>query len=425
MVGIDDIVITGLGCVSPIGIGRQAFQQALLDGKCGIRCLYRIQDEPQTTFYGATVDDFSGKLYVTPRKALKVMSREVQLAYAAAHLAWQDSALADASVDPDRMGVIWGSEIIPGDEAELNGAIRASSSQGKMDFSAWGREFPKEIYPLWMLRNLPNMPACHVGIAVDARGPNNTIAQEEVSSLLALSEAALIMQSGRADVMIVGAVGGRVSPTRLAFRLHDFYDQHPYDPATAEGPRSDPFGPGRRGIVPAEGAGAIILERRRHAVARGAPILASFQGQASRCGQPKSKYGGSRIAISSAISGALRDAGVDVAELDHVCAQGYSEKLLDIEEGQAIREILGQVPVTAFSSYFGTAGAACGILELIASIVGMHSGKRLATLHHQSTDPECPVQVCATTVPVTQTRFLKISHTAFGQAAAAVIECEM
>ncbi len=139
-------------------------------------------------------------------RALKVMSREVQIAYAAAHLAWEDAGLSDAKPDPDRMGVVYGSEMIPGDHAEVVEAVLGCATNGQFDPSLLGQNYSK-IFPLWMLRNLPNMPACHVAIAIDARGPNNTIVMEEVSGLLALSEAICIMQRDHADLMVVGAMG--------------------------------------------------------------------------------------------------------------------------------------------------------------------------------------------------------------------------
>lgn len=425
MIGVDDIVITGLGCVTPIGIGREAFEAGLLSGKCGIQHHLTLDDVQATTYYAATIDDFDGKLYVTPRKALKVMSREVQLAYAAAHLAWQDADLSEFRLDPERMGVVFGSEILTGDHDAICPAVRACSESGQMDFSVWGREFPKHIYPLWMLRNLPNMPACHVGIAVDARGPNNTIAQEEVSSLLALAEAAMIIDRGHADLMVVGSVGNRVTPTRLSYRLRNLYDQHPFDPAARVSERCIPFATRRHGIVPSEGAGVLIIERRSHAVARGAKILARLTGHASRCGQPQFPYGGSRQAVADAARSAISQSGIETADLNHVCVQGYSEKQLDLEESHAIHEAIGNVPVSAFSSYFGTAGAASGILELMASLIGLRHQKRLATLNYQDTDPECPVNVCNQTVRATSPHFLKLSFTPFGHAAAAVIECEI
>lgn len=423
MVGLRDIVITGIGCVSPLGIGRCAFQRALLAEQCAIRPRIVLSDTERTTYYAASVDDFDGKQYVTPRKALKVMGREIQMAYSAAHLAWQDAGLTDVSPDPERMGAVYGTEMIPGDLMDILPCVQACSTNGEMDFSTWGKVFDKHIYPLWMLKYLPNMPACHVGIAVDARGPNNSIALEEASSLLALGEAADVIRRDAADMMIVGACGARVTPTRLMYRVHGVYDQHPYDADVSDGERAGPFDRRRRGIVPSEAAVALVIESRSHAVQRGADILAVLTGNSSRFGRPSQQYGGSRQALVSAARDAMAQADITASQLAHVSPQGFTQRQLDIEEAAAIAEVAGEVPVTAYSSYFGTAGAASGLLELTASILAVRDGLTLPTLGFAQPDPECAIRVCRERQKTSQANILKLSFTLQGQAAAVVVQC--
>jgi 3-oxoacyl-[acyl-carrier-protein] synthase II len=202
------------------------------------------------------------------------------------------------------------------------------------------------------------------------------------------------------------------------------YDQHPWDESAAHQPRCVPFDASRRGIVPGEGAGVLVLERRSHAVKRDANIWGRVCSFASRFHEPEAHYGGSGKAIAAAARSALQEAGLEAHDISHVCAQGFSHPLLDIEESVAIRQVVGDVPVTAFSSYFGTAGAASGMLELIASLLALEDQHILPTLNHDRTDPECPVNVCTRAVASDKPHFLKISFTAFGHAAAAVLECE-
>ncbi len=420
MVGVNDIVITGIGCVTPIGIGRAALWQSLSAGQCGISRLHVTQDEQQLAFYGARIDDFDGKQHVTPRKALKVMSREVQLAYASAQLAWEDAALGSCSLTPDRVGVVYGSEMIPGDIEDFTNAIRACSRTGKMDSAAWGPSFSKHIFPLWMLRNLPNMPACHIGIAIDARGPNNTIAQEEVSSLLALAEAAAVIDREQADLMVVGAIGSRITPTRLSYRAPGLYDQHPLD---TQAKRCIPFDARRRGIVPGEGAGTIVLERRSHAVRRGAKIYGVLQSSACGFGRPATHWGGSSTALSQVMHSALERASIAPEDLSHISAQGYSEQQLDMSEATAIAGIAPHIPVSAFSSYFGTVGAASGMLEMIASLLAAREGWVLPILGYEQFDQACPITTHSVPQPATEPWFLKLSFTPSGHAAAVVIQC--
>lgn len=426
MAGLDDIVVTGMGCVSPLGIGCDAMKASLLEEKCAIKKLISLDDEQATTYYGATVDDFNGKLYVKPRKAIKVMSRAVQMAYTSAQLAWQHAGLDgdDQELDADRMGVVYGSEILPCDTFEVEPAVRACSTDGVMDHSKWGDEFAKHIYPLWMLRNLPNMPACHIGIAIDARGPNNTIAQEEVSSLLAISEAASIIQRGHADLMVTGGLGGRVITTRLAFRVGDLYDQNPGNQSSDASTRSTPFGKTRHGIISSEGAGALILERRRHAVARGAKILARLASTSSRFAAPSKDYGGSRQAVASAALDAIKRANITSEDIDHCVSQGYSHPVLDIEEGHGIESVIGDRPVTAPSSYMGTAGAASSVLEIIASLIGMQERVRFPVNGGYSSHEACKVNLCSERVATTSPFMLKTTFSPTGHAAAAVFECE-
>jgi 3-oxoacyl-[acyl-carrier-protein] synthase II len=426
MVGTNDIVITGLGCVSPIGIGREAFWDSLKSGKCGISLVHCIEGDERREFYGGVVKDFDGKVYVTPRKALKVMNREAQTAYSVAHLAWRDAKLNDVELDADRLGVIYGSEIMPGEIQDLTCAIQNCSVAGEMQPDRWGQQFSRDIFPLWMLKNLPNMPACHVGIAINARGPNNTIVEEEISGLQALIEAAMIIERDKADVMVVGAVGGRVAPTRLIFRLESIYRQKnaPADTVAGEG-LCIPFDLRRCGVVPAEGAAALVLERRSHAVRRGAKIYGQLTGFANRFAKPVELHSGSRVSVGNAIRSALNMSEIDSSELGMVSAQGFSAPGLDVEESQAIASVCGDVPVTAFSSYFGTAGAGCGLLELVAGVLATSNGLTLPTLGYSQPDPRCPVRVTTKAANITSDYMLKLSFTPYGHAAAVVVRCNI
>ncbi len=429
MVGTNDIVITGLGCVSPIGIGREAFWKSLHSGRCGIRLLHCIEGDPVTgvgrrEYHGGVVADFDGKVYVTPRKALKVMNREVQTAYSAAHLAWQDAKLTDAEVNAERIGVVYGAEMMPGEIRDLTGAIANCSEAGEMNFDRWGQQFSKDIFPLWMLKNLPNMPACHVGIAINAQGPNNTIVEEENSGLQALIEAAMVIQRDAADVMVVGGVGSRIGAARLIFRLEPIYRRAPAPENTVDGKGlCVPFDERHCGMIPAEAAAAIVLERRSHAVRRGAMIYGQLTGFANRFALPQRPHSGSRIAIANAAKSALAMADLDPSELSMVAAQGYSQPQLDLEESHAIASVCGDVPVTAFSSYMGTAGAASGLIELIAGVLATTNGVLLPTLDFKKLDQDCPIRVSTAIAPTTSGDMLKVSFTPFGHAAAVVVRC--
>ena len=260
-----------------------------------------------------------------------------------------------------------GADMIPCELDELVGTYRSCIVDGRFDFSRWGPAVTAELFPLWMLKYLPNMPACHIGIAQDARGPNNTITLGDVSTLSALAEAARVLERGQADAIIAGGVGSRIHPVLWVRSQVIGQSRRNGDPAAA----SRPFDALRDGLVNGEGAGAFILETQPHAQARGARILARILGYAGvfeprRNGQPCQG-----TAIRRAIVAALAAAGLKPADIGHVVAHGLSTIDGDRLEAQAIRDTLGDVPVTAPKSYFGYLGAASGALETAVERVGV------------------------------------------------------
>lgn len=418
------IAITGVGCVTPIGTGRQDFLAGLFSGKSAIRALQTLSDSNKTTFRGAQIDGFEGKQYVKPRKAIKVMSREVQLAFAAAQLAWQDAYPDEQRPEPDRIGVVFGSELLPGDVGDIIPAVQACIVDSKLDTSQWGTTFGKQIYPLWMLKNLPNMPACHVGIAVDARGPNNTIAQEEVSGLLALSEAVQTIRRGATDTMLVGAIGSRLTPTRLSFRPRFLYDEHPQASSVGSDILGAAFDEQRAGIVPSEGAVTLAIEELASAESRGAQILGFVRSVSSTFGRPGSEHGGSRQAIAKAIRAALASSGVGAKELSHISAQGFAGRVLDVEEAAGILAAVGpDIPVCVASSYYGSAGAASCLMHLVASLLAAQAGNLFPTVGYTKPDVDCSLNIVREPRKADGRCFIQVGFTPEGHASAAVIEC--
>ena len=202
-----EVVITGLGVVSPIGIGVEAFQASLRAGRSGVGPISLFDASGFPVRIGAEVRDFDPKAYVRPRKSLKVMAREIQFGFAAADMALAEAKFDSTRAEPDRFGVVFGAEMIYCELADLESAYRASLRGGDFEMSQWGETAMGEIYPLWLLKNLPNMVACHVAIANDARGPNNTIGHSDVGSLAAIMEAVRVIERDKADLMIAGGVG--------------------------------------------------------------------------------------------------------------------------------------------------------------------------------------------------------------------------
>jgi 3-oxoacyl-[acyl-carrier-protein] synthase II len=414
----NEVVITGLGVVSPVGIGVEAFWRAMLEMRSGVRPLAQFDPAAVPLKIAAEVVGFDPKEFVKPRKSLKVMTRDIQFGVTAAGMACDSAGLESGAVDPERMGVVFGADMMQCEPADVAAAFRGCLVEGKFDFARWGTAAFEQIYPLWMLKYLPNMPACHIAIAHDARGPNNSIALGDVSSLLAIAEAVRVIRRGQADVMVTGGTCSRIHPTTWVRHCIGEFSRRTDDPAAA----SRPFDSDRDGAVHGEGAAAFIVERRGFAEARGARILATVAGYASTFesrdnGKP---YRGDSVRYS--IRQSLRSADLAGGDVGHVNAHGLSTRRDDAAEAQAIRAELGDVPVTAPKSVFGNLGAGGGAVEMVASVLALCEGTVPATLNYEREDETCPVHVVRDR-PLTGAKpsALLLNQASTGQAAALVL----
>jgi len=413
-----DVLITGLGVISPIGVGREAVWESITGRRSGVRPLANLQAAGWLAPFGGNVVDFEPKEYIQPRKSIKVMCREIQLASAAAELAWQDAGLGAATIDPERFGVVGAAGVLYCDLEELRIPFIEWLKQEDFDIHRWSRKAMGELYPLWMLKYLPNMPACHIGIRYDARGPNNTISLGDVSSMLAVAEAADVIRRGHADVMIVGGTGSKLNVTDFVWHGDARLGCNGKLPPERV---SRPFDARRCGMVYGEGAAQIVLESRAHAEARGARVMARVAGTASRYELAAERMHPTGDSIARAMRIALEQAEISPHEVGHVNAHGSSTREDDTAEAQAIRAVLGNVPVTALKSFFGNLGPGGGMVELAISLIGMSHGAVPLTLNYETPDPECPVNV-ATEIDAPQSpAFVKLSHNSTGQAVAIVV----
>ena len=297
-----DVVITGMGIVSPLGVGRDDVWQAIDERRSGVVRLEHLAASTYPSPIGALVANFEPKQYIRPRKSLKVMGPDIRFAVAAAELAWQDAGLAEASLNPDRIGVVCGAGMICLDPHELAPVYQACMPNGSFVYDRWGAEGMKNLFPLWLLKYLPNMPGCHIGIARDARGPNNSISLGDVSSLLAISEAADVIRRGAADIIISGGTSSRIPIVDLVWRGGASVSRQATDPATA----CRPFDAGRDGLVNGEGAAQFVLETGNHAEARGARVIARVLGFGRRCESSARTLRPTGRAIRGAIQAAPR-----------------------------------------------------------------------------------------------------------------------
>jgi 3-oxoacyl-[acyl-carrier-protein] synthase II len=426
------VVITGLGLVTPLGDLPDRFWISLVEGRGAVRPVEAFPVDGLPNRLGAEIRNFDflkspalakAKFIKELRKSRKYMARDIQLCVTAAQLAMVDAGLDQGGVDPARIGIDLGAGLISSELDELAPAItQASAATGMFDFQAWGRESIGVIEPIWLLKYLPNMLACHISILMDCQGPSNTITEADASSNLAIAEAARIIARGKADVMIAGGADSKMHPlsfVRLALQ-HGMSRWHG-DPAGA----CRPFDLRRDGTVPGEGAGIVILEEWEHALRRGAAIHGELLGAGSGC-DAMSRGGldpegtGTEIAIASA----LREAGLSPSAIGHINAHGSGSRVGDLAEARAFHRVFGTTPppVTALKGYIGTLASGCGGVELIGSLIGVNRGLIPPVLNCDDPDPACALDVVrGQPRPTRNPTFVNTNITANGQAAALVL----
>jgi 3-oxoacyl-[acyl-carrier-protein] synthase II len=427
------VVITGIGLVSPLGSSPEQLWSALAAGHSGVGELTGAPAAALPTRYGAEASQFTGSIddfgpldkamSRTIKKNLKVMCREIQMGVAVAQLALASASLDLAAANLDRVGVVYGSDYMLTLPQEFATGVRnCLTPEGAFDFRNWAEKGLPSVEPLWLLKYLPNLPASHIAIFNELRGPNNSLTMREASSNLAIGEAYATIVRGHADAILAGATGTKIHPART---IH-VVTQEEIASGDGEPTRlSRPFDLHRTGAVMGEGAAAILLEELETAKARGAQIHGEVIGAASSAATDERGTGQIRTAVRNVLTMALRNAGLTPDDVGHVNAHGLGSRRIDAEEAQAIAEVFqsrrSPVPVVAAKSYFGNLGAAGGLVELIASVLAQQNGNLFATLNYQTPDPDCPIRVVATEgVPAGDT-FVNVNVSPQGQASAAVV----
>jgi 3-oxoacyl-[acyl-carrier-protein] synthase II len=426
------VVITGLGLVSPLGNTPDELWAALEAGRSGVGPISAMPTANLTTTFAAEARGFTGDIgdfgplekekQKQIRKALKLMCRETQMGVAAAQRALGDAGLPGPAYEPKRIGVVFGSDYMMTLPDEFSAGVAKCTTDGKFSFPQWGDEGMGLLAPLWLLKYLPNMPASHVAIFNDLRGPSNSHTLREASSNLAIGEAAAIIQRGAADAILAGATGTRVHPLRT---LHVILQEELAGNGVAPERASRPFDLHRTGSVLGEGAGAVMLERLDTAQARGAKIYGEVVGYGSSFVATKNMVARCDRALANVMQATLRSAKIAPRDVGHIHAHGMSTRNSDAQESRAINEVFGDaaktVPVTAAKSYFGNLGAGGGAVELIASLLAMQHGKLFPILNYETPDPECSVAAVTDDATPAGASFLKASVTPQGQASAVLV----
>jgi len=388
------VVVTGLGVVAPNGIGRESFWSACLNGKSGVGPIRSFDASGHPVKIAAEIADFDVGPFLpaSHKKSQKIMSRAMRFAVGAAGLAVQDSGLNLNRVNPERVGVVMGTGLVPVDLPELAPAlVDACDENGKLQTRRLGERSRNALFPLWILKYLPNMFSAHISMALNAQGPNNTITTACAAGTQAVGEAFRLIDRGDADIILAGGADSRIDPL-LMLAYNALGALSPSERPANEVSR--PFDRGRDGFVMGEGAGVLVLEELERAKRRGAVIYAEVLGlgtsfDAHGVTKPDPYARGAARAISAA----LREARVDCKDVDYINAHGTSTRLNDIMETVAVKRVFGDgarvLPLSSIKSMVGHLIGAAGAVEAVALALTLRLGALPPTINLTQPDPQC------------------------------------
>ncbi|MBS4539765.1 beta-ketoacyl-ACP synthase II [Clostridium sp. D2Q-11] len=396
------VVITGIGVISPIGIGKDNFWKALVAGKSGVDYITRFDTTDYATKIAAEVKDFDPVNYIDKKEA-KRMDRYTQFAVAASRLAIDDAKINTDEIDNERFGVIFGSGI---------GGIETFEEQKEKLIN----KGPKRISPFFIPMMIGNMAAGQIAIAFNAKGPNETVVTACASSTNAIGDAFKVLQRGDADILITGGSEASITPIALAgFSSMKALSTNNDNPQKA----SRPFDKDRDGFVMGEGSGVLILETLEHALNRGAKIYAEVAGYGSTCDAnhittPLEDGSGAKRAMELAI----KDAKVDKSKINYINAHGTSTYYNDKFETLAIKnlfeESLYNIKISSTKSMTGHLLGAAGGVEAIATTLAIKNGIIPPTINLVNQDEECDLNYVPNTAIKEEVNYALSNSLGFG-----------
>lgn len=371
------VVVTGMGCISPLGNTVDSTWQALLAGQSGAGPITHFDATGYKTHFAAEVKGFDAEALLGRREARR-MDRFTQFAVVAAGQALDQSGLVVDNDNRHRIGAIIGTGI--GGIGTLLREVDKIRERG-----------PQRVSPFMVPMMLPDTGAGQVAIQFGLRGPNMAVVTACATGANAIGEAAETIRRGAAEVMVAGgAEAGIVGPALACFNVMDAVSTRNEAPERA----SRPFDLDRDGFVMGEGAGALILESEEHARRRGAAVLAEVSGygatnDAFHISAPLEDGSGAAACMRTAIA----DAGLQPEDIDYINAHGTSTRLNDASETTAIKAVFGrrahEVPVSSTKSVTGHLLGAAGAVEAIFSILALRDQIMPATINYETPDPAC------------------------------------
>jgi 3-oxoacyl-[acyl-carrier-protein] synthase II len=374
------IVITGIGVLSPIAIGRDAYWEALFEGKTGFRLITLFDTSPFRVRIAGEIAAFDPLLFLG-KKGLRDLDRSTRLICSAAKLAIDDSKIVINEDTTHSMGVSIGTTF---------GSLHSISQFDRSGLI----EGPRLVNPSHFPNTVINSPASQVSIRFKIKGFNTTISTGFCASLDAVSYAADFIRLNRADVVFAGGVEELCEETFMGF--HHLGCLSGIDGSE---PRCCPFDAGRNGIILSEGAAVLILEDEERARKRGAEIFARIRGYGNAFDpSANGDFNHAGQGLRNAVSLALRDASLAPGDIDYICACSNSSKGLDRMETSVIKQVFGElaykIPVSSIKSMTGESYSASGALSMAAAVGALQKGTIPPTVNHSERDPECDLD-CA------------------------------
>jgi 3-oxoacyl-[acyl-carrier-protein] synthase II len=371
------VVVTGLGSVSPLGIGVPALWDGLIAGRSGVRCVQHFDTEMLPVKIAAEVPDFDPKAFMDP-KSVRRMDRFAHFAIAGTREALADAALEISDENRERVAVVMNTG---------GGGIPTIES----NVTAMAVHGPSRVGPLVIPMFAPNMASSQVSIAFGIQGPTITSAAACASGVQAFVDAVRLLQAGEADIAVTGGTEAGITPVALTSlaNMHALSRRND-DPEGA----SRPFDRERDGFVFGEGAGVLILETEEHAVRRGASVYAEALGgaltsDAFHLTAPEPSGRGARMAMTNA----LNRAKMEPQELDYIAAHATATQIGDIAETLAIKDALGdharRVAISANKSMIGHLLGAAGAISAVACVLAIRDGVVPPTINLDYPDPDC------------------------------------
>lgn len=403
------IVVTGIGCLTPIGIGKEEFWSSLLAGKSGVDYITKFDTTDYPTKIAAEVKDFNPEDYID-KKEMKKMDRFTQFAVAASKMAMEDAGLNSESLEAERFGVVLGTGI---------GGIGTFEEQ----YQRLLEKGPKRVSPFFIPMLISNIGSGYVSMILGAKGPNTTVVTACASSTNAIGEAFKIIERGAAEVMVTGGMEASITSLSIAgFSTMKAMSTNNEDPQGA----SRPFDLNRDGFVMGEGSGILVLEELDHALKRGATIYAEMVGygmsaDAYHITAPSPEGEGAARSMLEA----LGDAGIVPEDIDYINAHGTSTPYNDQFETMAIKRVFQdhayQLCVSSTKSMTGHLLGAAGSIEAIACIMAIDRGMIPPTINLKDPDPDCDLDYVPNTPREREVNYALSNSLGFGGHNATII----